>query len=46
LGGGIFWEELCGKTFLEKKFGEDFLGGIFLGGIFWEQFFVYIVKVS
>ena len=46
LGDGLF-----GKTFLEKNFWEDFLGGIFLGGlflggIFWEEFFVYIIKVS
>ena len=47
---GIF-EKLFGNFWdLFWKFLEDFLGGgfgrIFLGGILWEEFFVYIVKVS
>ena len=46
------------RNFLGEMIGEDFFWGVFfggrnffweelfLGGTFWEEFFVYIVKVS
>ena len=43
-----FFRALLGECFLDFSggiFWEDFLGG-FLAGFSWEEFFVYIVKVS
>ena len=44
--GIFFWRNFLDKSILEDCLGRIFLEGFFGGGFFWEEFFVYIVKVS